>query len=282
VAKAVAVAVPVREPIVPIRATPYGTPAGKSPALRMDLNAVLTVPDSALARPLAAPVEIPPAPAAEAKPAPATPVAALAPAPAREMTLAKTTSPQQQSDNLYRQGLALLQRGNAIDARPALRKALELQPGNGAARLLLAGSLLETREFGEAGVLLRDGVRLSPERSGLWMMLARMELEESGADAALKTLEQGLASAGDDAEYHAFAAALLQRGGRHDEAVKHYLVALHADPAAPTWLVGVGVSLQAIGKEHDALEAFQRARAGGRLPATLAAFVEQRLESLRR
>ena len=74
----------------------------------------------------------------------------------------------------------------------------------------------------------------------------------------------------------------MQRAGRHEEAVKHYLVALRSDPSMPNWLVGIGISMQALGRENDAAEAFQRAKDGGQLPAAFIAFVDQRLHQLKR
>jgi MSHA biogenesis protein MshN len=48
----------------------------------------------------------------------------------------------------------------------------------------------------------------------------------------------------------------------------------------PTWLVGIGISLQALGQNRDAQEAFTRARDGGLLSPPLLSFVEQRLRQL--
>jgi MSHA biogenesis protein MshN len=95
-------------------------------------------------------------------------------------------------------------------------------------------------------------------------------------------LESGLPSAGGSPDYHGFYAALLQRAQRHDEAVAQYVIALRGDPAMPTWLVGIGISLQALNRPPEALAAFQRARDGGRLSASLQDFVNGRIEQLRR
>jgi MSHA biogenesis protein MshN len=193
----------------------------------------------------------------------------------------KTVAPQQVSENLHKQALLLVQQGNGIDARPLLVKALEANPSNGSARLLLATLLLEGSDYAGANAVLREGVRIAPDRR-LFMTLARVQVEQSDNSSAVTTLEQGLPLAGDDPDYHAFYAALLQRAGRHEEAVKHYLVALRANPAAPTWLIGAGISLQALGKNNDALEAFLRAKSVGQLSPSLSAFVDQRVEGLKR
>jgi MSHA biogenesis protein MshN len=254
-------------------ATKAGATVGPAAPVVPVVPAVPAVQSTAVSSPLA--------PAAAA-PVVAAPVASGTAAPVALAALSKTVAPAQHSENLHKQAVVLLQQGNAIDARPMLHKALEANPANSGARLLLANVLIEGNDLAGAGALLREGVRLTPERGPLWMSLARLEVEQSDSAAAMATLERGLDAAGGDAQYHAFYAALLQRAGRHDEAVRHYLVALRSDPAAPTWLVGIGISLQSVGKDGDALQAFQRAKAGGRLSPGLASYVDQRLESFRR
>ena len=215
------------------------------------------------------------APAPEKKAAPATATAAA------ESRWQKRFSPQQQSDNLYKQAVAQVQQGQGTEARQSLRQALEANAANTSARQMLVGLMVEGGSADEAIAQLREGLRLSPEQSSFSMTLARLQLETGDTDGGMATLEQGLKSAGDEPQYQAFYAVLLQRAKRHDEAVLHYLVALRSDPAMPTWLVGIGISLQAQGKNADATEAFQRARDSGQLSPQLAQFVEQKLNQLK-
>lgn len=193
----------------------------------------------------------------------------------------KTVSTGQQSDNLYRQSLAQLQQGRVSEAQDALNKALALNPGNLKARQTLLGLLVESGRADEASQLLRDGLALSPEQSGFSMALARLQVEAGDGAAALGTLREGLPHAEEDAEYHAFYAALLQRDEQHADAVQHYLTALRSNPAMPAWLVGIGISLQAQGNTGDAAAAFRRAQETGQLTPQLAQFVEQRLKLLK-
>ena len=202
--------------------------------------------------------------------------------PAAEPRLLKSVSPQQMSENLYRQGVALAEQGKVGEARDALKKSLEQDSRNASARQLLARSLVESNNIAEASELLREGIRLSPEQTGFSMNLARLQMESANTSAAMATLERGLTFAADDPAYQAFYAVLLQRSERHDEAVKHYLNALRSDPSMPNWLIGIGISLQSLGKDTDSMEAFQRARDTGRLPPSLLSFVEQRISQLKR
>jgi MSHA biogenesis protein MshN len=73
-------------------------------------------------------------------------------------------------------------------------------------------------------------------------------------------------------------AALLQRLGRHEEAVGHYQVALKLAPNNGLWLMGMGISLQALQRNEEARDAYQRALATNSLNAQLQGFVQQKLK----
>ena len=260
-------------PAIPAKPSPVSNlPEGKAPGL-----APVAAPAAAEA--LKEPVAkgaFQPAGADPVKPKPA-----FRAVPGNAGTSLKTISPSQQSDNLYRQAVGILQQGRVAEAQDALRKALEANPLNLKARQSLVGLLVEGKHNDEAIALLQDGLKLSPEQSGFSMALARLQVEAGDAVGASATLQRGLQYAGEDADYHAFYAALMQREERHDDAVAHYLVALRSNPAMPSWLVGIGISWQAQGKLADAREAYQRARDTGQLTPQLAQFVDQRLNQVK-
>jgi MSHA biogenesis protein MshN len=264
----VAVQKPVEQP--PVASAPPKMQPVPAPVL------VAAVPSRTPALPATAPASAAAPPAVVATVA--EPVRPAAP----EALAVKSVNPQQSSENLYKNAAAHLQQGrDGAEAREMLRKSLEANPRNVAARQMLAGLLVESNNIDAAAALLQEGLKQSPEHGALSMSLARLQLERADVPGAILTLERGLPGA-DHADYYAFYAALLQRAGRNEAAVKHYLTALKTDPSMPTWLVGIGISLQAIGKDGDAVEAFQRARDTGRLAPTLAAFVDQRLGQLGR
>lgn len=282
-------AVPVDAPVTMTAPAPAVLVPPRLPGLSTELKiAPVSVPDAA-DQPLAAEKKTEAASAsasipavtelAEEKPRKAkraAKIGAASPAPSL-----KVVTPQQNSENLYKQSVTLLQQGRVAEAREALAQALKENPVNHNARQLLVGLLVESKRSGEALVVLQEGVRLAPEQSGFVMALARLQVESGDRKSAMQTLEQGAVSANEDAEYHGFYAALLQREGRHDEAAGAYLQALRGDPANTSWLVGVGISLQALGKYADAREAYERARQTGRLTPELTSFVDQRLTQIK-
>jgi MSHA biogenesis protein MshN len=59
-----------------------------------------------------------------------------------------------------------------------------------------------------------------------------------------------------------------------------YQAALALAPRSGVWLMGLGISLQALGRNSEAQIAFRRARASDMLTGELQAFVDQRLKQL--
>jgi len=77
---------------------------------------------------------------------------------------------------------------------------------------------------------------------------------------------------------------LLQRSGQHDAAITHYTKAIaienNTGSVKTNTLVGLGISLQAIGKLENAQQAFVRAQQIGSLSPALASFVDQQLKKI--
>ena len=234
---------------------------------------------AAKAEPVSRPVSPESAPGSE--PAPEKPGQNAARAKTSGGLPVKQVSPEQRSSNLYRQAVDLMQQGRVAESMDMLQRALQTNAANHDARQLLVGELIDARRSQEAIAVLRDGLAVDPAQSGFRMALARLQIEAGDRQGAMETMEKGLASAGEDAEYHAFMAHLLQREERHAEAVKHYLVSLRSNPAMPNWLIGIGISLQAEKMNADAVAAFQRAIDTAQLSPDLQQFAEQRLKQLR-
>lgn len=191
-------------------------------------------------------------------------------------------TPQQRAENEYRRALGLLQQGRSTDAAAALEQALQLDARHAGARQALVGTLLDARRQDEALRRAREGLALDPAQPGLAMIVARIQLERGEVRAAIESLERGLPHGAERADYQAFLAALLQRDGRHKQAVEHYVLALQRAPDNGVWWMGMGISLQADQRAAEAQEAFRRARASGTLTPELQAFVESRLGQLQR
>lgn len=202
--------------------------------------------------------------------------------PSTEITIdMKRVSPEQQADFRYQEGLALLSQDRGQDAQAALEDALRLDPRNLAARQALLSIFLTAKRNRQAEQILQDGLLLNLATPSLASALASVQLERGDAPAALVTLEKYAPQANGAGEYHGMYAALLQRGGRHSEAIEQFQTALKTHSNHAHWLMGLGISLQAEKRNAEAEQAYSRARASQGLSPELRAFVEQRLEQVR-
>lgn len=193
----------------------------------------------------------------------------------------KIVTPTQVAENAYRQGVIFLKQGRMVEAEKSLREALNSNPLNFNARQLLVDLMVDSSQQNEAISLLEEGLRISPGNSQYSYDLARLQVEIGDAKLALSTLKRGLPLAGNNPEYHSLLGTLLQGEEQHQEAVNHFLVALNADSSKLNDLVGIGISLQALGQVADATEAFTRARQSQLLTSELAIFVDDRLKQLK-
>ena len=192
----------------------------------------------------------------------------------------KQVSPEQRADAEFRQAVAAMQQGHSADAIAGYRAVLRLDAGHDEARQALVALLLESKQGAEAERVLQERLNARPGHTGFAMLLARLQVEHGALEQALATLEKSLPYADAQADYQAFFAALLQRRNRHKEAITHYQIALQLAPDNGVWLMGYGISLQAVQRNEDARNAFRRALESGTLTPELQVFVQQKLKEL--
>lgn len=192
----------------------------------------------------------------------------------------KTISPQQRAENEFVKANRAVQEGRANDALAGYKEALLADPTYKPARRAWVGLLVSMKQNNEAEQVLYKGLRHDSHDAAFAMMLARLQVERDAVPLALETLQKTLPYAEGQADYQSFVAALMQRLSRHDEAVAHYQIALKLAPNTGLWLMGMGISLQALQRKEEARDVYQRALASNTLRPQLQAYVQQKLNEL--
>lgn len=192
----------------------------------------------------------------------------------------KQVSPVQLADAEFAKAAAYMQQGRINEALAGYEATLRHYAAHDAARQALVALLLEGKRGADAERVLQEGLSRRPEQTGFAMLLARLQVERGAVEQAAATLEKSLPYADAQADFQAFFAALLQRQRRHKEAINHYQIALQLTPGNGVWLMGFGISLQAVQRNVDAKDAYQRALDLNTLSPNLQAFVQQKLRGL--
>jgi MSHA biogenesis protein MshN len=191
-------------------------------------------------------------------------------------------TPARLAERAYRDALRLHGLGRWEAAQERLRTALEEAPNHRGARLALATLLAQTGELAEAKKLLAAGLEASPDHAPFVMLQARILVELQDLEAAAAVLERGIPPLREDPEAHAFLAALYQRQAKHGRAARLYRDVLRLDSQRGVWWMGLGISLEALGKPGEALAAYRAAREVGRLDPPTRRYLEDRIEALSR
>lgn len=192
----------------------------------------------------------------------------------------KKITPLQRAESEFQKANLAVKEGRMNDALAGYEGALLIDSSYKDARRAWVGLLINLKRNADAERVLLKGIKRDPHDASFGMLLARLQVERGEIPLALETLQKTLPYAEGQADYQAFLAALLQRENRHDEAVAHYQVALNLVPNNGIWLMGMGISLQALQRNEDARSAYQRALASNSLNPQLQAYVQQKLKDI--
>jgi MSHA biogenesis protein MshN len=225
------------------------------------------------------PVELPKPAAAATKPKATAP----APKPAAKPSVDKRERVRSANDNAeshFRRAALLLNHGRVSEAEEQLVAALQVDPRHSAARQAYVSLLLEQQRVSTARRVLQEALVLEPAQPAFALALARIHAAERDYAAALAVLDRAAPVGHGAADFQAFRGAMLQRLGRHDEALVAYQNAVRdGTPPATAW-IGYAISLEAVGKRSEAAQAYRRALTVGPLAAEARDYAESRARAL--
>ncbi|MBI1732540.1 MAG: tetratricopeptide repeat protein [Gammaproteobacteria bacterium] len=184
------------------------------------------------------------------------------------------------ADRLFDEGARLCHDGEITRCLAKLTDVVAQDPGHVAGRRLLATELVKQGDAVQAAAILDTGLEKFP-RVWQWAQLrAQLAIGSGETGRALAVLISAPPAVADAPDYHALLAAVLQRAGRHGEAVNTYHSVLGRHPERGVWWMGLGISLQALERTREAGFAFLRALEDKTLTPELRTFVRGRMASL--
>lgn len=191
----------------------------------------------------------------------------------------RSRAPGERAEGLFRQAVTTMNQGRVSEAEELLVSALNLDPGHAAARQTYVAMLLEQGRIDAARRELQTALDLNPGQARFALPLARIQAERREYVAALEVLDKVPANAA-GADINALRAAVLQRMGKHVEAITYFERSLKMSSNDGPALLGYGISLEAIGRPADAVQTYRRVLAiKGGVPE-IRAYAEGRLRSL--
>lgn len=181
---------------------------------------------------------------------------------------------------IYIDANELYRTGNHKEANNLLITLLRDKPDHKAARTLLAQKLISQGQLEEAEKLLHEGLN-TQKGDSVWVDLyARLLVNKGDIDSAIDVLASVSPNINDEPDYYAFLAALYQKREQHSESVEIYRAVLKVSPAKSVWWMGMGISLESLQKNGEALYAYNMALRGDRMTEDLQKYVLGKIEYL--
>ena len=170
--------------------------------------------------------------------------------------------------------------GRLKDADAGYAEVAQIAPDDWAALIEWSNLLVELERPGDALALVEDARTRAPRDQGLLIAQARL-LEAKGDRAhAIELLEQSGLALTEAPNLHALTAAYHQRAGDHATAIERYEEILRRFPEESRAWMGLGISLEAVGRRREARDVYRISLQVGELPGGTRRWVTTRLVAL--
>ncbi len=181
------------------------------------------------------------------------------------------------ADEEYRHALSFASSGQIDKAIELIKSLLNRFPNNHPARQTLITLLLQKGDRAAAEKIVDAGLMEEPDYLNFVELKARILFDEDKVGKALSLLEHVSPPIAEHPSYYSFLAAMYQRQGQPQIAVKLYEQLLSLQPNKGIFWVGLAIALESIGKHNQAQEAFARADDAQGLSPEIKAYVENAL-----
>ena len=183
-------------------------------------------------------------------------------------------------DALFKDAVTAYRTGDVVHAIALLHRVLTKTPGYIQAREMLTTILLQQGDKQGAYTLLSEGIKLHPRNTKFIKLYAKLLLDKGQTDRALAYLKQTQPAITEDPEYYALTAAVLQRRKEYLEAGEIYRQLVAIDPGKGVWWMGLGIALEGLGRQGEALQAYGNARRDRTLASDVSRYIESRIRIL--
>ena len=152
----------------------------------------------------------------------------------------------------------LQRHGKVREAEKAYRDVILRDPKNVDALRFLASLAVQSRNYGEAVLLLRRTVRFAPDFAEAWTELADALVNLDEYEEAVSCAERVIELQPLHASSYMLMGKIHARAGENDKAIEDYHTALEKRPDVPAALVGLGNVLKTVGRQDEAIDAYRK------------------------
>jgi len=181
----------------------------------------------------------------------------------------------------YQLALDYSMQGETYKASEILMEVLGKTPDSIRARKLLISLFINEGKVDTAYSIINKGLKLSPKNSDLLLMKAQILSDRGKASLALETLEKSTPLIDGYPDYYALKAALYQQKEKYPDSAILYSKLVEINPDNSTWWLGLGISMENLKRNKEALHAYNKANINDNLSYELQSYLSSRLKYLK-
>lgn len=178
------------------------------------------------------------------------------------------------------EAIDLIKDGYSNKGEVILKKLVTEFPQFHEARETLVQLYIDQSNYIKAHTILNEGLKQSESYIPFIELSAQLMIEQNKQKDALELLNKYTPSFEQYPNYHSLKAALYQQNGDYKLSAKVYEKLLQIKPDNGVWWMGLGISLENLGKKNQAHDAYAKATRTDNLTPELKSYIENRMTYL--